>query len=127
MRLRWCLGCSSDDGIIVVWKLVPSVFSVNGGRESADVDGFSDASSVVVFLPCKNGEVSMAEVVLVLCCVLHDGGFKVAATLSRRREVFFASFLNGALGFADITSGTRNAVGSRAPDVIDDAGGFGFL
>ena len=67
-----------------MWELVPSIFPVNRETEGVDVDGLFDASGVIVFFVRKVDEVSLAELRLMVRRVLHNGGFKGAATLARR-------------------------------------------
>ena len=66
-------GIGADDAVVVVWEVVAGIFPVDGGRESPDVDGFSDAPRMVDGLAGEDGKVLHAKVVVVVGCMLHDG------------------------------------------------------
>ena len=116
-----------DDGVVIVGELVSGVFPVYRWGEGSDVNSLSYASGVVVWLARKNAEILLAEVVVVVCCMLHDCGSEVAAALAGCRKVFLSPFFDGPLRFTDILARARDAVGSRTADMVNNASCCGFL
>ena len=59
--------------VIAVGEIVPPLILVEGGGNAMDVDAFPYPPAMPVIVTRENLNIFLAEVMLCICSVLHDG------------------------------------------------------